>query len=80
MKLYLIKQSVNQNYDTYDSAVVAALSEDDAKMTHPSGVDADMKYWGDSWCKTPDEVSVEYIGEAPQITEREVICASFNAG
>ena len=35
MKLYLISQSTNQEYDTYDSAVVAAETEDDARNMHP---------------------------------------------
>lgn len=35
MKLYLISQDVTNGYDTYDSAVVLAESEDDAKLIHP---------------------------------------------
>ena len=35
MNLYLISQSVNNEYDTYDSAVVAAESEEDATKIHP---------------------------------------------
>ena len=37
MNLYLISQTQNQTYDTYDSAVVAAESEDHARAIHPSG-------------------------------------------
>ena len=36
MNLYLITQDVNTNYDTFDSAVVVASCEDDAKLIHPS--------------------------------------------
>jgi len=36
MNLYLITQSQNEGYDTYDSAVVAAKSPEDAKNIHPS--------------------------------------------
>jgi len=36
MNLYLISQDVNDNYDTYDSAVVAAKSEGDARKISPS--------------------------------------------
>ena len=36
MKLYLISQDVNNDYDTYDSAVVVAKSEQDAREIHPS--------------------------------------------
>lgn len=37
MKLYLISQEENNGYDTYDSAVVAAASEAEAKRIDPSG-------------------------------------------
>jgi len=36
MKLYLITQGLVDGYDTYDSAVVAAESEHEAKRIHPS--------------------------------------------
>ena len=36
MNLYLISQDVNNGYDTYDSAVVAAETEQEARETHPS--------------------------------------------
>lgn len=36
MNLYLISQDINSGYDTYDSAVVAAESEKDAREIHPS--------------------------------------------
>lgn len=39
MNLYLISQTQNQTYDTYDIAVVAAESENHARAIHPSGSD-----------------------------------------
>ena len=36
MKLFLIHQDRLNGYDTYDSAVVAAESESDARSVHPS--------------------------------------------
>jgi hypothetical protein len=36
MKLFVISQDINTDYDTYDSAVVAAESEDDARTINPS--------------------------------------------
>jgi hypothetical protein len=36
MNLYLITQQENRDYDTYDSAVVAAKSEQDARSINPS--------------------------------------------
>lgn len=35
MKLYLLKQYINNDYDTFDSCVVAAENEDDARTIHP---------------------------------------------
>jgi len=35
VNLYLVSQTVNDGYDTYDSAVVAAESEADARLIHP---------------------------------------------
>ena len=67
MKLWLISQNVNRDYDTYDSAVVAAEDEQAARMTHPSGsknpwegVERDR--YGD-WCDAV-HVKVECLGEA----------------
>jgi hypothetical protein len=37
MNIYKIKQYENNRYDTYDSAVVVAESEEDAKRIHPDG-------------------------------------------
>ncbi len=74
MKLFLISQTYNVDYDTYDSAVVAAPTEAIAKTMHPS----EFPTIG-TWCPT-SEVFVEYIGEAKRGTKQGVICASFNAG
>jgi hypothetical protein len=72
MKLFKISQNVNNEYDTYDSAVVAAKSESDAASIVPDS-------YSDSWCD-PEDVKVEYIGEARPGIEAGVIVASFNAG
>jgi len=83
MKIFLITQSVNNGYDTYDSAVVFAESEEEAIKIHPDNSDkewfkkADRDYG--TWA--PKEfVKAEYIGEAKEGTERGVACSSFNAG
>ena len=81
MKLFLICQKKISGYDTYDSAVVAALSEDDARNMHPNGgnLKTDNDEWG-SWVSIDymHHVKVEYLGETE--IDRGVICASFNAG
>lgn len=80
MYLYLVEQTVNQNYDTYDSFVVAAQNEEVAKNTHPSGRAGDWEEPYSSWCNSPDEVAVTLLGEAVEGTEYGVILASYNAG
>ena len=80
MNLYKISQSENNNYDTYDSAVVAAETGDAAKRTHPSG---DNTNWGvcyDTWCGGPDAVTAELIGVAGDGIGAGVVLASYNAG
>ena len=76
MKLWRISQTANDNYDTFDSAVVAAKTEDEARLIHPGGYG---KGYEGCWAK-PEKVSVEYIGEARTGMEAGVIVASFNAG
>lgn len=77
MNLYRISQSDNSDYDTYDSAVVAAPSEEEARKIHPSGYNP----WSmGSWTESPEKVSVELIGTAVEGIAQGVICASFNAG
>lgn len=86
MKLWLIKQDVNSDYDTYDSAVVAAETGDEARNTHPDGTLDYMSLGRDGRksalraCAEPDVVMVAQIGDAVPGTMRGSICASFNAG
>ena len=79
MKLYLISQKENDDYNTYDSAVVCAEDANDAATIHPDG-EVWEKDTYHTWCSSPDLVKVEYIGEAVTGTERGVIISSFNAG
>ena len=81
MNLYLLTQGEETGYDTYDSVVVAAKSEDEARNIHPNEWSHNpwkRKYVGD-WCKEPESVIVELIGEAVKGTQAGVILASFNA-
>lgn len=71
--LYLLSQDVNDGYDTYDSAVVCAMSEEDAKQ-RMAELDSE-----ESWCEAKD-VTVALIGIALNDTPEGVVCASFNAG
>ncbi len=81
MKLWLISQSVNRNYDTYDSAVVAAETEEAARLTHPhdiQGVFSPKRAFRLHLWAAPQDVTVEFLAEYNG--DAGVICASFNAG
>ena len=93
MNIYLISQTKNKNYDSYDSAVVVAESEYEACIIHPGGKkmrvdsggyfistqESDCKF---DWVTNPDDVSVELIAENVVGVHQYVtiICASYNAG
>lgn len=79
MKLWLLSQVENRGYDTYDSCVVAAETEEEAKNTTPDGFPFYSRYGGD-WASKPKNVRCEYLGEARPGHPAGVICASFNAG
>jgi hypothetical protein len=77
MNLYLLQQDAIVGYDTYDSCVVAASSESEAKLIRPDGYTWKNNYL--AWATSIDQVKViflasDYEGEAG------VILASFNAG
>jgi len=83
MNIYLISQDENNDYDTYDSAVVIAKDEHAARLTKPGGVRA-----GEVWNGTVDQysswtdaknVTVKFIGVSLS-HEPGIVCASFNAG
>lgn len=81
MKLFLISQDQNDDYDTYDSAVVAASDEETARSMDPAnGKPIKKKNWGLSWCDGPEYVTVRYLGEAVDDVEQGIICASYNSG
>jgi hypothetical protein len=74
MKLWLISQTVNDDYDTYDSAVVAAPDEATARLTRPTQY---RHPYNEEWA-APEHIAVKYIGETTELAG--VILASFNAG
>lgn len=82
MNLYLISQTQQQDYDTYDCAVVCAEAEDEARSIHPASQfrEVDCRKWRDyGWCKSPDMVTVKLLGVADKDIDRGVLCSSFNA-
>lgn len=93
MNIYLISQEVNDNYDTYDAAVVAAENKEAASRTHPNRRrdwsdkhlawvwpgDPDDTYDINDWT-TPKHVTVKLLAENVPNLSAGVILASFNAG
>jgi len=84
MKLFLLTQTVNDEYDTFDAIVVSAESEEDAK-TIPPGFNTGYgrtSHWDKSmWVpyeSRDEDITAEYIGETHK--PRGVILNSFNAG
>lgn len=76
MNLYLLTQDVNMDWDTYDSVIVCAESEEEAVKIHPDG-----EYrWDDTWAENPSLVKCRKIGVADESIEKGVVLASFNAG
>ena len=76
--LYLVHQTENNDYDTFDSFVVCAASEEEARAYHPEGVGSK---WGDCWCSSPDRAIATLIGTAShKFGVGDVVIASFNAG
>lgn len=79
MKLWLLTQSDNKRYNTYDSCVVAANTEQEAKEIHPREQDG-WKYHRSSWANSPETVKAICIGTANDGTNAGLVIASFNAG
>lgn len=87
MKLYLVSQKQNNDYDTYDSFVVAANNEEEAKNTNPhNGLQLSKKDWEDygnkwrTWCDDIKHVDVKYLGKANSSVKQGIVCSSFYAG
>lgn len=75
MNIYLVTRKDECDYDEYDEFVVIAVSEEDARLTHPDP----MGYCEihDTWT-TPDNVTVENLGKSSETTKR-IVISSFNA-
>ncbi|MGO2981580.1 MAG: hypothetical protein ACTID1_00240 [Pseudolactococcus laudensis] len=95
MNIYKLSQTINDDYETYDSCIVIAENEEEAIKIHPNG----RQNWDtrgrklensyfvyenfdiDDWVEIED-IKVELIGIADRSLngDIEVVCASFNAG
>tara|TARA_R100000008_G_C3586713_1_gene173009 strand:- start:1084 stop:1308 length:225 start_codon:yes stop_codon:yes gene_type:complete len=74
LNLYYVYQDENTGKDTYHAMVVAAESEEEARLVHPDG-DWDRV---DTWCYSEEEVSVKLIGEATEDIYAGVVLSSFS--
>lgn len=95
MKLWRISQNANNTWDTFDSAVVAAESEEKARRTYPDKCGDTIRWNGSKWLwyledgrvldygsgswTSPDNVSVEFLVDVYYGPAGTVV-ASFNAG
>lgn len=93
MNIYKLEQSQNNDYETYDSAIVAAPNEAFARLMVP-GYDTQEQwkdYWEraektqeapypDVWAGAPECVQVSFLGVAAPGTTQSILLASFNAG
>jgi len=83
MKLFLISQTENDNYDTFTSSVVCAPDENAARGITPYINDENgvmHKNWKDRcWCSNAKYVNVTYLGEARDGMPVGAVCSSFNA-
>jgi hypothetical protein len=77
MNIYFLSQSDNRGYDTYDSCVVYAESDDAARLITPSEF---AEFGGGMWASCPENVNVLYLGVATLSMRAGIILASFNAG
>lgn len=87
--LYLVERTDKVTWDEYDSFVVCAESEDEARRVYPSGrmfFEDDMseesrEYFKWCWTDKIETLEVTCIGLASvSLKNRQVICSSFNAG
>ena len=96
-QLYLYLLTIDHmGYDTYDSCIVVAKSEDKAKEISPSKFyeyidgswysvyangEKERENCRGDWVDDISEINVKKVGKAyDNCVEGEVICASFNAG
>lgn len=95
MNLYRLTQNVNNDYDTYDSAIVAAESKEKAVTISPGSFytwDEGRQSWvfsftwqepkaeRDHTWALPSEIECELLGVAGPDIKEGLIMSSFNAG
>jgi hypothetical protein len=85
MNIYLLeRKDAGVHWGEYDSCVILAKNEEEARHTRPDGEMWEEGYNDYDWCR-PDNVSVRYLGkfdgnlaEGHSAKDR-VICSSYNS-
>jgi hypothetical protein len=77
MRLWKLTRTDKWGYDDFDSAIVAANTEQEARSITPDGDPFDDDT---CWASAPERVLVERLGTAKKGTQAGVVLASFNAG
>jgi len=84
MKLFLVTQDQNDDYDTYNGFVAAAPDIETARHMNPrTGKPMTQAEWDkifSYWCSGPEYVTVMYIGEDTTDFGQRIILSSFRAG
>lgn len=81
MNLYLISQNVNTGWDTYQSAVVSAKNENEAKSIHPRfGLNWNGENVSRSGWSSIEDVEVQLIGETSLYNTPTIIITDFKNG
>lgn len=75
MLIFRLSQSRNVGYDTYDSCVVIAPTEERAKEI---SIDVLAKYDDKAWTRNPNDIKAELIGGSS--LPEQLVLSSFNAG
>lgn len=87
MNLYLLIQDVNTNSKYFDSCVVCAENEYEAKRIHPNGIYYWNAYylskkkvleWNKTWTSDFDRIDCLFLGRAEMHVKEGVLCSSFN--
>ena len=87
--IYLVKRTDNVTWDEYDSFVVCAESEDEARRVSPDGLmffedgisEQSKQYFKYGWTDKIKTLEVICVGLASaSLKNRQVVCASYNAG
>lgn len=87
MNLYLLRQDVNTHSKYFDSCVVCAENEDEAKRMHPNGIYYWNAYylqrkifqdWDKTWTSDFDRIHCMFLGIAEPRVQKGVLCSSFN--